>query len=164
MPPPLQPIDKVSASHISQAQQYSYRENDPSRKPTPIAIPANPPPPTSYRIPSSRPIPRDDGEGENFRIDVPEVHEVQQSADDALKDMRELLTGALGGLKLEDVDLSEAVVDGFSDGITLMPHQIQGRAWMRERESGKKRGGILADVRTFYPSSIKRPKSYPIDP
>ncbi|KAF9511453.1 hypothetical protein BS47DRAFT_1373028 [Hydnum rufescens UP504] len=68
------------------------------------------------------------------------------SAEEAQRHMHELLSGALGGMKLDDVDLTEATVDGFRDGITLMPHQIQGRAWMRERESKKKFGGILADM------------------
>ena len=45
----------------------------------------------------------------------------------------------------EDVDMSKAVVDGFKEGITLLAHQVVGRTWMRERETGKKAGGILAD-------------------
>jgi hypothetical protein len=41
--------------------------------------------------------------------------------------------------------MSQALVEGFRDGIVLMPHQVLGRAWMKERETGKKTGGILAD-------------------
>ncbi|KAI0364994.1 hypothetical protein BV20DRAFT_955118 [Pilatotrama ljubarskyi] len=46
-----------------------------------------------------------------------------------------------------DVDFKpeDAIVEGFRDGITLLPHQIKSRQWMAERESGKKTGGILAD-------------------
>ncbi|KAI0768279.1 SNF2 family N-terminal domain-containing protein [Trametes elegans] len=46
-----------------------------------------------------------------------------------------------------DVQVSEedTVVEGFRDGIRLLPHQVKSRTWMAERESGKKTGGILAD-------------------
>ena len=40
----------------------------------------------------------------------------------------------------------EDVVDGFAKGITLMPHQVRGTQWMKSRETGRKYGGILADV------------------
>jgi SNF2 family DNA or RNA helicase len=45
----------------------------------------------------------------------------------------------------DEIDMSQAVVEGFREGIRLLPHQVVGRAWMTERESGKKSGGILAD-------------------
>ncbi|KAI0056966.1 hypothetical protein BV25DRAFT_1767611, partial [Artomyces pyxidatus] len=39
-----------------------------------------------------------------------------------------------------------ATVQGFKDGISLMPHQVIARLWMkRQEESEGKRGGILAD-------------------
>ena len=41
--------------------------------------------------------------------------------------------------------MEESVVKGFQEGVVLLPHQVLGRVWMREQESGKKRGGILAD-------------------
>ncbi|KAI0299413.1 SNF2 family N-terminal domain-containing protein [Multifurca ochricompacta] len=41
--------------------------------------------------------------------------------------------------------MSKATVEGFREGIRLLPHQVVGRSWMAERESGKKCGGILAD-------------------
>lgn len=40
-------------------------------------------------------------------------------------------------------------MDGFRDNVRLMPHQIKGTVWMKSRESGKKNGGILADVSTL---------------
>ena len=36
-------------------------------------------------------------------------------------------------------------VNGLCDMVTLWPHQKTGIAWMRERESGIKRGGIISD-------------------
>ncbi|TBU59783.1 SNF2 family N-terminal domain-containing protein [Dichomitus squalens] len=41
--------------------------------------------------------------------------------------------------------IEDATVEGFREGVLLLPHQIKSRVWMAERESGKKTGGILAD-------------------
>jgi hypothetical protein len=43
------------------------------------------------------------------------------------------------------IDEEDRIVSGFADGIRLKPWQVQGRLWMKAREEGKKRGGILAD-------------------
>lgn len=86
------------------------------------------------------------GDGEHFTIDIRQEYEERTTGDEAQKAMRDLLAGAIGAIDITDVDMNDAVVEGFNENITLMPHQIQGRAWMRERETGKKTGGILADV------------------
>jgi len=45
-----------------------------------------------------------------------------------------------------DVPIDQgSVVPGFADGIRLLPHQVSSRAWMHDRETGGKFGGILAD-------------------
>lgn len=46
-----------------------------------------------------------------------------------------------------EIDMEDAIVKGFKEGIKLLPHQILGRAWMRDREdvTKKRTGGILAD-------------------
>jgi hypothetical protein len=59
--------------------------------------------------------------------------------------MRELLSAAVGEAD-EEIKEGEDVVEGFADAVRLMPHQIRGVKWMRGRESGRKFGGILADV------------------
>lgn len=60
--------------------------------------------------------------------------------------MRELLSGAIGD---EDgIEEGSDVVEGFKDGVRLMPHQIRGVQWMKKRESARNTGGILADVST----------------
>lgn len=86
------------------------------------------------------------GDGEAFAIDTRVEYEERTTNDEAQKAMRDLLSGAIGAIDIGDVDMNDAVVEGFDENIRLMPHQIQGRAWMRERETGKKAGGILADV------------------
>ncbi|EIW53650.1 uncharacterized protein TRAVEDRAFT_133687 [Trametes versicolor FP-101664 SS1] len=44
-----------------------------------------------------------------------------------------------------DFDPEDTIVEGFRDDVRLLPHQIKSRAFMAERETGKKNGGILAD-------------------
>lgn len=96
--------------------------------------------------------------------------EDREIAGDADKHMRELLEGALGqdtafdvsppfrweasqgrgrrltGLDARDLQENDATVVGFRENIVLMPHQVQGVAWMKTRETGRKSCGILADV------------------
>ncbi|KAG8934213.1 hypothetical protein FRC02_010383 [Tulasnella sp. 418] len=66
-----------------------------------------------------------------------------KSSEEAQKELLDLVHGAMGADL--DVDPEMAFVEGFAKGIKLLPHQIQGRTWMTERESGKKWGGILGD-------------------
>ena len=66
---------------------------------------------------------------------------------DADEHMRELLSGAVGDGEDEGgVREGEDLVEGFASGVRLMPHQVRGVKWMKGRESGRKYGGILADV------------------
>ena len=44
-----------------------------------------------------------------------------------------------------EIDMADAVVEGFQDDVRLLPHQVLARKWMSDRESGKRFGGILAD-------------------
>ncbi|KAF8497540.1 SNF2 family N-terminal domain-containing protein [Russula emetica] len=69
---------------------------------------------------------------------------------EAEKDLQDLLQQSFDGKEdgegaRNEVDMSQAVVEGFSEGIRLLPHQVAGRVWMTQRESDKKCGGILAD-------------------
>jgi hypothetical protein len=91
----------------------------------------------------------DDGEEftnalNNIKND-PDDH-LRVSADQAEADMRELLSGAIGDGEDDQGEQGSNLVDGFAEGMSLMPHQVRGVAWMGKRETGRSRGGILADV------------------
>ncbi|KAG0140768.1 hypothetical protein CROQUDRAFT_664734 [Cronartium quercuum f. sp. fusiforme G11] len=66
-----------------------------------------------------------------------------QNAEDAL---RELVEGMYEG-DMDGVDVDAAMPEGLN--CKLLPHQVVGVNWMRSREEGKKRGGILADDMGF---------------
>jgi hypothetical protein len=69
-------------------------------------------------------------EREVERFDAP-VHqpydyEIKKTAAEADKELKELFQGAMEDGPAE-IDMSEAIVDGFGDGIVLKPHQV--RPW-----------------------------------
>lgn len=72
------------------------------------------------------------------------LYDPRMSAADAEKALQDLLMQSLNDAG-EEIDLSMATVNGFREGVKLLPHQIVARKWMKDRESGKKLGGILAD-------------------
>jgi hypothetical protein len=91
----------------------------------------------------------DDGRNDVERFDLASANITAQDLErvegDAEKHMRELLSGAIGEVD-EAVGEGDDVVEGFSANVRLMPHQVRGTRWMRTRESGRKYGGVLADV------------------
>ena len=75
--------------------------------------------------------------------------EPRKTVAESEKDLQDLLQQSFDGREdgessRDEIDMSQAVVEGFRERIRLLPHQITGRIWMTERESGKKFGGILA--------------------
>ena len=106
------------------------------------AVPAPIELPSKSRVPSNSNVPT----WETF--DQPNergLHDPHMSAAEAEKALRALVEDSVNSNEDTAIDMSEAIVPGFTDGITLLPHQVIGRNWMRERETGKKNGGILAD-------------------
>ncbi|WVF70244.1 hypothetical protein IAT40_005033 [Kwoniella sp. CBS 6097] len=118
-------------------------------RPNPVLANPGPVPP-----PVSKPKPKqeeDDVQREEFNIDSAPItaEDYQRFTGDAEKHMQELLSGAIGegegDMGDDGAQEGEDIIDGFAHGIKLMPHQVRGVKWMRNRESGRKYGGILAD-------------------
>ena len=111
----------------------------------PIALPTNKDIP---RFPQPS-IPQQNGGEDGEEVHMPELREEygMMSSSDAEKALRDLMGGAMNDDVDAEIDMDEAIVEGFQDGVVLLPHQILGRAWMRDREdlTRKRTGGILAD-------------------
>ena len=97
---------------------------------------------TSHSVASSS-TSKDDGD----EVGVPDFQDDNRflTAAESEKELRDLMGNSMNQDINVDIDPEDAIVPGFREGITLMPHQIIGRAWMKDRETGKKAGGILAD-------------------
>ena len=95
----------------------------------------------------------EDVDGEVFDLNAARITaaDYERCHGDADKQMQELLSGAVGdgedNMGDEKITEGEDQIEGFADDMRLMPHQVRGVRWMRQRESGRKYGGILADVR-----------------
>jgi len=115
----------------------------------PIAMPIHRPLATDRALPSlaATPLPEDERDGEVVQMPAFTGGIDYLSPTDTDKALRDLMSGNMN----EDVDVDvapeDAHVNGFKEGFTLLPHQIIGRKWMKERENPaeKKMGGILAD-------------------
>ncbi|KAI9569336.1 SNF2 family N-terminal domain-containing protein [Boletus coccyginus] len=104
--------------------------------PAPIKLPAKIPVPGNADVPTWETFDAPDERG---------LYDPRMSATEAERALRALVEDTVNSTEDTEIDMSEAIVPGFADGITLLPHQVIGRNWMRERETGKKTGGILAD-------------------
>jgi hypothetical protein len=107
-------------------------------------------PPSAYPVapksyfPANNPA-RVDPYAEILNVRGPENE--YMSPAEAEKALRDLIGGGINVKKDTEIDMSQAIVPGFRDNIRLLPHQVLGRIWMKDREDVKEKrnGGILAD-------------------
>lgn len=138
-----------SAPRKSAFDQPGYRDGWPEWVSAPVSkVPS----------PQSAPEPEDKDKepeevevnGEDFDLNQAKftAEDFERFHGDPEEQMRNLLAGAVGEGEGEGEEDEEGadMVEGFADGMRLMPHQVRGVKWMRERETGRKYGGILADV------------------
>jgi len=114
--------------------------------PAPIEVPTRKVQPHPFD--SNRDSHTREDEAANETIVLPEyqgLSDPRMSSTETEKALRALVEDSINSTDDVEVDMEESVVKGFQEGVVLLPHQVLGRVWMRERESGKKRGGILAD-------------------
>ncbi|KAJ8082179.1 hypothetical protein PM082_008026 [Marasmius tenuissimus] len=160
LPPPSNSMPKSKLpgtfpvdSHSS--QQHQPRFNSPA---TPIAMPSVTKPSDLQHYPSGSKLtqlppmnkPHERG-GDGEFVDVPDFPQdahTYTSPEEAEKALRDLMGGTMNdeGENVEFTD-EDAQVPGFKDEFRLLPHQIIGRRFMKEREDpkAKRMGGILAD-------------------
>lgn len=126
----------------------------------PIPVPYNPRPgqvvPSTNRYPSGPSkqvvhVIEDEDDGKDEVLKMPQFVETLQDqymrpaeAEQALKD---LFAGAINDDSDVQLTPDDLIVDGLKGDFKLLPHQVLGRTWMKEREnaSAKRFGGILAD-------------------
>ena len=67
--------------------------------------------------------------------------------EEAEKELKNLMdSGSTTNLNIEaEINPEDMIVKNFREKFKLLPHQALGREWMKERETGKNLGGILAD-------------------
>ncbi|KAJ7461525.1 SNF2 family DNA-dependent ATPase [Mycena latifolia] len=150
-PSPVKPI--LNDNYLKQAnmgQSNSQHHAFPFKKSAALQ-----PPPPPMRMPVPEPYmpsqqKQDDDGDEN--ILVPEFAPDPYGGDmlspaQAESALRDLMASDTNADNNTEIDMSEAIVPGFRDNIRLMPHQILGRAWMRDREdvTKKRAGGLLSD-------------------
>jgi hypothetical protein len=65
-------------------------------------------------------------------------------SEQAEEDVKELFKGSTVNHEVERKK-NDDIVSAFPDDFRLLPHQVQAREWMKNRETGRSHGGILAD-------------------
>lgn len=173
--PPQDPIGMPVPEAAPSQNQKAYMpgpwsalpSNAPKKPPVPVPIPKDPMPwelsydpprgaqstPPASGPPTNKLLSKEDDQGEVFDVPAPNTDANWFIPQQSLKTAAEVQaewTEIIQSLKndaseIGPIDEEDQIVQGFADGIRLKPWQVQGRFWMKEREEGKKRGGILAD-------------------
>ena len=101
----------------------------------PIRVPTNPPPSLPWTVKA-----RDDKDPLWETFDEPDTEHLmdpKRSAADAERHLQDLVQQSMNDTN-ESIDMSLATVKGFKEDFKLLPHQVVGRTWMKDRERKKK--------------------------
>jgi hypothetical protein len=82
-------------------------------------------------------------QNQNHRLPMPD--DINMTAAEADKELKTLMEGSMNVDIEAEINPEDMIVKSFREKFKLLPHQGLGRVWMKERETGKKAGGILAD-------------------
>ncbi|KAJ7766803.1 SNF2 family DNA-dependent ATPase [Mycena metata] len=150
-------LDPSPVKPILRENNAPYMANSQIQKPLAFGKPTAFPAPT-MRMPVPEPFvhkpqyqapQQDDGDED---ITVPDFAPDPAGGDmlspaQAESALRDLMASDSNADQTTEIDPEDAIVEGFHEDIRLMPHQILGRMWMRDREdvTKKRAGGILAD-------------------
>ncbi|TFK32090.1 SNF2 family N-terminal domain-containing protein [Crucibulum laeve] len=147
---PTAPFQRIENSNTPYYKPAPYDLPPPKPPAKPIHIPTNrdlyaQSQPQAYHRQQSTPETIQVGDGEILQVPAAAGDNILMSSNEADKALRELMTGSMN--EEAEVDMEDSVVEGFREDIRLLPHQIIGRAWMKDREdvTKKRSGGILAD-------------------
>ncbi|KAG6888775.1 hypothetical protein C0995_006104 [Termitomyces sp. Mi166 len=148
------PVPPMPLWSSPQIRDLTQRKVDAPKFPTPVPFASKP---TPIRIPSNKdfllqrsspayPYARGEHADAIPVVDHPDDN-IYISPAEAEKAIRELMSGEMDQELETEINMDDATVKGFREDIKLLPHQVIGRAWMKEREdpSKKRFGGILAD-------------------
>ncbi|KAK7038089.1 SNF2 family DNA-dependent ATPase [Favolaschia claudopus] len=146
---PVKPVLKDNNNKIYfQMPQPKFMVKDSTTTPTlPIRMPV--PEPYVHKPHQEAATEQDDGD-ENILVPdfAPDPYGTDSmTSGQAESALRDLMAADSNAEENIEIDPQDAIVPGFHENIRLMPHQILGRNWMRDREDVTKRraGGILAD-------------------
>ncbi|ORX33465.1 SNF2 family N-terminal domain-domain-containing protein, partial [Kockovaella imperatae] len=145
----FQPPQPASTGTVGRAPDKAWPSwlANPASQHNPLQAPGQ----SHAKAPQPIAVPDDEPQGEVFDLNKIEYNQAdwERHQGDADEHMRELLSGAVGDgeddMGEDKVQEGEDIVEGFADNVRLMPHQVRGVRWMRQRESARKYGGILAD-------------------
>lgn len=70
---------------------------------------------------------------------------INMTTAEADQELKTLMEGSMNVDIEAEINPEDMIVKSFREKFKLLPHQALGRVWMKERETGKKAGGILAD-------------------
>ncbi|KAF9781271.1 SNF2 family N-terminal domain-containing protein [Thelephora terrestris] len=159
--PPRKPVKRAGPVNVINSDSEDDQEIGESTKPAAMTTKAPEPRLGNVMdltnpnfIPPFKVVPKpfvteDEGgaEGINVEVDVTAQDEREYSGqtttqiEDGVKD---LFKGTAVNHEVERTE-DDDIVPRFVDGFRLLPHQVQARHWMKEREAGRSHGGILAD-------------------